>query len=187
MNRNKRATHGYTSLFNPWTETSVLHMNISRSQIHELTQVLHMNVHRSLTHDRNKRATHEYTSLFNPWTETSVQHMNISRSQIHELTQALHMNIHRSLTHEPKQARYTWRKYLEKSFWKSVITDSFFLWSDNNFLKRRFFLWKHFLHYDSKALANNVGNSFIIAPQPEERLSRNTFLWKCFSCCSKLF
>ena len=39
MSRDKRAAHEYTSFFNPWTETSALHMNISCSLIHELKQV----------------------------------------------------------------------------------------------------------------------------------------------------
>ena len=38
MTRNKRATHEYISFFNPWPETSALHMNISRSLIHDPKQ-----------------------------------------------------------------------------------------------------------------------------------------------------
>ena len=72
MNRNKRATHEYISFFNPLAETSALHMNISRSLIHE----------------PNQRTTHEYISYFNPLAETSALHVNISRSLIHEPKQA---------------------------------------------------------------------------------------------------
>ena len=38
MNQNKHATHENTSFFNPWAETSALHMNIPRSLIHEPKQ-----------------------------------------------------------------------------------------------------------------------------------------------------
>ena len=37
-NRTNRATHEYNSFFNPWTETSALHINIPRSLIHEPKQ-----------------------------------------------------------------------------------------------------------------------------------------------------
>ena len=43
MNQNKRATHYYTSIFNRWTETSALHMNIPRSLIHEPKQARYGN------------------------------------------------------------------------------------------------------------------------------------------------
>ena len=111
MNRNKRTTHEHISFFNPWTETSTLHMNISRSLIHEpkqwrYTWIYHMKISRFLIHTsathvilvvllamrRNKRTTHENISFFNPWTETRTPHMTIPRS----------------LIHEPKQACYIW-------------------------------------------------------------------------------
>ena len=38
MNRNKHFTHENTSIFNPWTKTSALNMNIPRSLIHEPKQ-----------------------------------------------------------------------------------------------------------------------------------------------------
>ena len=107
MNRNKHATHEYISFFNPWTETSTLDINISRSFIHKPkqacfswinisffnpwteTSTLLMNIFRSyytwiylvlLSTNRNKHATHNYISFFNPWTETSTLLMNIFRS-----------------------------------------------------------------------------------------------------------
>ena len=84
MNRNKHATHEYISFFNPLAETSVLHMNISRSLIHEPKQAHYTWIYLVLkSMNRNKRTTREYISFFNPWTETSALHMNISRSLIH--------------------------------------------------------------------------------------------------------
>ena len=58
MSRNKRATHKnratheYTSFFNPWTEISALHMDIPRS-FNPWTEIsaLHMNILRSLIHE----------------------------------------------------------------------------------------------------------------------------------------
>ena len=38
MNRNKRTTREYTLFFSPWTETSALHINISRFLIHDPKQ-----------------------------------------------------------------------------------------------------------------------------------------------------
>ena len=52
MNRNKRATHEYNSFFNPWAETSAVHMNMDGffNQGTE-TSMLHMNITRSLIHE----------------------------------------------------------------------------------------------------------------------------------------
>ena len=38
QSRSRRATHEYTSFFNPWTEASTRHTNITRSLIHEPKQ-----------------------------------------------------------------------------------------------------------------------------------------------------
>ena len=59
MNENKRVTHEYNSFFNPWTETSVLRMNITRFLIHKPKQARYAWIQLVIySMNRNKRATH---------------------------------------------------------------------------------------------------------------------------------
>ena len=54
----------YNSFFNPWTETSTLHMKIPRSLIHEPKQAHYTWIYLVLqSMNRNNRATRVYNSL----------------------------------------------------------------------------------------------------------------------------